>query len=95
MVTVARGNLTDSAPFPVSDPRIAGQNTITLPVPTSILELDQDYEVFVSACITVTCRHSSPVPFSEYTIQLVILQVVQYMYEYMLGVLEVGLFFSV
>ncbi len=70
-VTVFIGNETDTSTYPVSDPRIMDQNVITLPVPSGRLTQDQEYEVIVTACITVTCRTTSPaIPFSKFVFVL-------------------------
>ena len=51
--------------YNVTDSRIMNQPEITLPVPSSGLQQNEVYYVIVSACISVTCRHSNPVRFSE------------------------------
>ena len=67
MVNVAIGNETDSMTYLVTDRLIAGQNPITLPVPSGMLQQDEEYQVTVSACITVTCRTTLvPVSFSKH-----------------------------
>lgn len=53
--------------YDVTDSRIMNQEVITLPVPSSGLQQNEVYSVFVSACISVTCRHSDPpIPFSKF-----------------------------
>ncbi len=67
VVTVYIGNETDSMTYPMTDSRVMGQDTITLPVPNDRLTQDQEFQVTVMACITVTCRTTSPpISFSEY-----------------------------
>ncbi len=67
IVHVAIGNETDSMTYLVANPRIADQTSITLPVPSARLRQDEDYQVTVTACITVICRTTlTSVFFSEY-----------------------------
>ncbi|XP_064397689.1 uncharacterized protein LOC135344423 [Halichondria panicea] len=70
MVNVAMGNETDSMTYLVTDRLIAGQSPITLPVPSGMLQQDEEYQVTVSACITVTCRTTLvPVSFRTTDVQ--------------------------
>ncbi len=67
IVNVANGNETDSMTYLVANPLIADQTSITLPVPSAGLRQDEDYQVTVTACITVICRTTlTSVFFSEY-----------------------------
>lgn len=50
----------------VSRPAIAGRDVISLNVSSPGLQPNENYFVFVSACISVTCRPSvPPIPFSK------------------------------
>ena len=55
-----------SVSYPVDAQLIAGKDMISLNVSGPGLLTNEIYSVFVSACISVTCRHSDPVQFSEF-----------------------------